>query len=93
MFVKLTRTNQNGNEKELIVDTNEIVFITECEDHVNYDKPTNYEETTDEDTGIITKVPSEWEVEKMYLIAFKNGRHPQFIDKANYDKLAEILLK
>lgn len=93
MFVKITRINNQNHEKELVVNTDEIVFLSECEDHINYDEPIAYEETTDEDTGIITKVPSEWEIEKRYVIGFKNGKHPQIVDKTNYEKLAEILLK
>lgn len=92
MFVKINRINEKGNVKELIVDTNEIVFLTETEPHVDYEKPVGYEETEEEDTGIITKIPNEWETTNRYLIAFKNGKHPQFIDKENYDKLSEILL-
>ena len=93
MFAKITRINEQNHEKEILVNTEEIAFVSECEDHVNYDKPTAYEETTDEDTGVITKVPTEWETEKRYVIAWKNGKHPQFVDQANYDKLVEILLK
>lgn len=92
-FVKINRINEQGNIKELVVDTNKIVFLSETEPHVNYDKPTKYEEQTDEETGIITKVPCEWETTPRYLIAFDNGKHPQFIDKDNYEKLSAILLK
>lgn len=93
MFVKLVRINQNDKEMEIVVNTEEIAFITECEPHVDYDKPTDYEETTDEDTGVITKVPSAWEETRRFVVAFKNGRHPQFLDETNYNTLKEILLK
>ena len=93
MFVKITRINEQNHEKELLVNTEEIVFLSETEPHVNYDKPTKYEDTTDEDTGVITKVPVEWETTERFLIAFKNGKHPQFLDRANYEKLTKVLTK
>ena len=93
MFVKLTRINEQGHEKELLVNTEEIAFLSETEPHVNYEKVVNYEDTTDEDTGVITKTPIEWEVQERFVIAFKNGKHPQFLDRANYEKLVEILTK
>lgn len=92
-FVKLTRINEQGHEKEIIVDTNEIVFITETEPHVCYDKPTKFEEQVNVDTGETEQVPVEWETEERFLIAFKNGKHPQFLNRANYDKLANVLTK
>ena len=93
MFAKLVRINQNGKEMEIVLDTNEIAFVTESEPHINYDKVTGYEEITNEETGVITKVPNQWEEEKRFVVAFKNGKHPQFLDQANYEKLVEILLK
>lgn len=92
MFIQLTRINTQNHEKDILVNVEEIAFLSECEDHINYDKPTAYEETTNEDTGVITKVPVEWETEKRYVIGFKNGKHPQIVDQANRDKLAEVLL-
>lgn len=92
MFVKITRKNESNHDKELIVDTNEIAFITQCEDKANYDKPTKFVEEVDLDTGEKINEPVEWEMEERYLIAFKNGKHPQFLDKANYETLKEILL-
>lgn len=91
MFVTITRINQEGHEKEIVVDTEEIVFVTETEDHVCYDKPTKFEKVIDEETGEETNEPVEWETEKRYLIAFKNGKHPQFLDKKNYDVIKQIL--
>ena len=93
MFVKLVRINESNEQKELVVDTNEIVFLSEAQDHINYDKPTAYSETIDEETGVKTCVPTEWETTKRYVIAFKNGKHPQFIDSENYELLKSILLK
>ena len=84
MFVKITRVNENNNKKELVVDTNEIVFLSETEPHVCYDKPTKFDEEYGE--------PIEWETEERFLIAFKNGKHPQFIDRENYEKLAKLLI-
>ena len=92
-FVKINRINEKGNVKELLVDTNKIVFLSETEPHVDYDKPTKYEEVTNDETGEVTQEPCEWETTPRYLIAFDNGKHPQFIDKENYEKLSAILLK
>ena len=92
MFIKLVRINQEGNEKEIVIDTSKVVFITETEPHVNYDKVIGYEETEDEN-GVITKVPNEWETERRFLVAFDNGRHPQFLDETNYNLLKDALLK
>ena len=93
MFVTLTRINQQGHEKELVVDTNEIVFITQAEDHICYDKPTKFEPKEDEDTGEKLYEPVEWETEERFVIAFKNGKHPQFLNRANYETLKKILTK
>jgi len=93
MFVTLTRINQKGHEKELVVDTNEIVFITQAEDHIFYDKPTKFEPRVDEETGDKKYEPVEWETSEVFVIAFKNGRHPQFLDRANYEELKKILTK
>lgn len=93
MFVKINRINEKENVKELIVNLDEIAFLSETEPHVCYDKPTKFEDSTDEETGETTQVPVEWETTERYLIAFKNGKHPQFIDKENYEKLKNLLLK
>lgn len=93
MFVTLTRINQEGHAKELVVDTNEIAFITQAEDHINYDKPTEFVESVDVDTGETQNEPTAWETEERFVIAFKNGRHPQFLDRANYETLKKILTK
>lgn len=90
MFVKINRINEKNNVKELIVDTSEIVFLSETEPHT---EPVEWEEQENEETGEVEKVPSKWEETPRYLIAFKNGKHPQFIDKENYEKLSAILLK
>ena len=92
MFVTLTRINQEGHEKELVVDTTEIAFITQAEDHICYDKPTKFEPIVNEN-GDKTYEPIEWETEERFVIAFKNGRHPQFLDRANYETLKKILTK
>lgn len=92
MFVKITRINEQNHEKELLVNTEEIAFLSETEPHINYDVVTKYEDTTDE-CGVITKTPIEWQVEERFVIAFKNGRHPQFLDRANYEKLVKVLTK
>lgn len=92
MFVKLTRVNAKQHEKEIVVDTTKIVFVTEMEPYVNYDKPTSWNEETLEN-GQVLRTPTEWETEPRYIIGFDNGLHPQILDKANYDKLVEILLK
>lgn len=93
MFVKLTRINEQGHEKEIIVDTNEIVFITETEPHVDYDKPTKFEEKDNVETGEKEQVAVEWETQERFLIAFKNGKHPQFLNRENYEKLVNVLTK
>lgn len=92
MFVKINRINEKNNVKELIVDTNEIAFLSETEPHINYDKPIAFVDVENED-GEMVQEPSEWETTPRYLIAFKNGKHPQFLDKDNYEKLSAILLK
>ena len=93
MFVKITRINEQNHEKELLVNTEEIAFLSETEPHVNFEKPTKYEEVEDKETGVIVKTPIEYETTERFLIAFKNGKHPQFLDRANYEKLVEILTK
>lgn len=92
MFVKINRINEKNNVKELVVDTSKIVFLSETEPHVNYDKPIEWEDQEDEELGLI-KVPTKYEETPRYLIAFDNGKHPQFIDKENYDKLVKLLTK
>lgn len=93
MFAKITRINEQGHEKELVLNTEEVAFVTETEPHVDYDKPTKFEEQVNVETGEKEQVPVEWETEPRYLIAFKNGKHPQFLNKENYDKLVSILTK
>lgn len=93
MFVTLTRINQQGHEKELVVDTNEIVFITQAEDHICYDKPTKFETKVDIETGEEVNEPVAWETEERFVIAFNNGKHPQFLNRANYETLKKILTK
>lgn len=78
MFIKLTRINGCGNEKELVVNTEEIVFVTEIED-------TREVAIEGSDTDFTR--------EKLFLIGFKNGQHPQIVDKENYDKLVAELTK
>lgn len=90
-FVKINRINEQNHVKELVVNVDEIAFLSETEPHIDYEKPVGYEETEDEETGVITKVPNKWEETPRYLIAFKNGKHPQFIDKDTYDKLVKKL--
>ena len=92
MFVKLVRLNEDNEQKELIVDTNEIAFLSETKDHINYDEPIEYEDITD-DEGNTEQVPVKWSTSKRYVIAFKNGKHPQFLDSENYQTLKDILLK
>lgn len=91
MFVKVTRINSNNQERELLVNTDEIAFLSQAADHICYDKPTKFETTTDDETGETSEIPVEWETEPRYVIGFKNGRHPQFIDKFNYEFLSKIL--
>ena len=93
MFVKLTRINENGNKKELLVDTSKIVFLSETEPHVCYDKPTKFAKEVDLETGEECEVPTAWETEERFIIAFDNGRHPQFLDRENYEKLSAVLTK
>jgi len=93
MFIQITRINEKGNEKVALVDTSKIVFVTETEPHVDYDKPTKFEDQVDEDNGETTQVPVEWEETPRYLIAFDNGKHPMFLDKENYDKVVAALTK
>jgi len=87
MFVKLVRINQNEKEMEIVLDTNEIAFVTEAEPHVTYEVE---EHEVDGEIVKVNKITGE---EKRFVVGFKNGRHPQFLDQANYDKLVEILLK
>ena len=93
MFVTITRINQEGHEKELVVDTSKVLFITQTEDHIRYDKPTKFVKVTEEETGEEHEEPIEWETEERFLIAFDNGKHPQFLDRANYEILKKILTK
>ena len=93
MFVKVTRINEQGHEKELLVDTSKIVFLSETEPHICYDKPTKYETKVNEDTGEEYQEPVEFEVQERFLIAFDNGKHPQFLDRENYEKLSALLTK
>ncbi len=93
MFVKLTRINEKEHEKEIVVNTEEIAFVTETEPHVNYDNPTKFEDQINVETGEKEQVAVEWETTPRYLIAFKNGKHPQFLNKENYDKIVSILTK
>ena len=93
MFVLINRINEKGNVKQALVDTSKIVFVTETEPHINYDKPTKFEDQVDEDNGETTQVPAEWEETPRYLIAFDNGKHPMFLDKENYDKVVAALTK
>ena len=85
MFVKLTRINTRGLEKEIVVNTDEIVFVTEIEDQVDYEN--SVEETENTKVETTKKV-----VTKRYLIGFKNGQHPQLIDQTNYNTLTNVLL-
>lgn len=93
MFVKINRINEKNNEKELIVNLDEIAFLSQAEDHINYDKPTKFEDVTDDETGETTQEPVEWETEERFVLGFKNGKHPQFLDKTNYEQLRDMLLK
>lgn len=93
MFTKINRINEQNHVKELVVNLDEIAFLSETEPHVCYDKPTKFVDETDDDTGETVQTPVEWETEPRYLIAFKNGKHPQFISKATYEQLTEMLLK
>ena len=93
MFVTITRINEDNERKELVVNTDEIAFLSETKDHVCYDKPTKFEEVEDEETGEKTQEPVEWKTEERFLIAFKNGKHPQFLDRENYEILKQILTK
>lgn len=90
-FVKLNRINEKNHTKMLDVDIDEIAFISEAEPHINYDKPTKFEEQVNVDTGETEQVPVEWEVQERFVIAFKNGKHPQFLDRENYEKLDKLL--
>lgn len=100
MFTKVTRINEDNERKELLVDTDEIVFLSETKPHICYDKPIKFEDVlndngepmVNEETGEVIQEPTEWETEERFLIAFKNGRHPQFLDRENYEKLSAILL-
>ena len=90
-LVIITRLNEKNHEKELTLNTDEICFLSETEPHIDYDKPTKFDEVTNDETGEVEKTPVEWETTPRYLIAFNNGKHPQFIDKTNYDKLKAFL--
>ena len=92
MFVKINRINEQNHVKEIVVDTDEIVFVTETEPHINYDEPIEWETKFDDEMGQI-QVATKWTETPRYIIAFKNGRHPQFLDKENYDKLVDALTK
>lgn len=92
MFVKINRINEKNNVKELVVDTNKIVFVSETEPHINYDDPIEFEDVVDEETGETEHKPVKWSETPRYLIAFDNGKHPQFIDEETYVKLSKILL-
>ena len=83
MFVKINRINSQNLTKELVVDTCEIVFVSETKPHQVCEKKVNV------DTGEEEEIFNE---EPRYLIGFKNGRHPQIIDKENYEKLCKALL-
>ena len=91
MFVKVNRINDNGNVKVAYVDTSKIVFVTETEPHINYGKPTKFEDQVNEETGETIQVPVEWETSERYLIAFDNGKHPMFLDKENFDLIVANL--
>lgn len=91
MFVTITRINEDNERKELVVDTKKIVFLSETKPHVCYDKPTKFVEVKDEETGEVSQEPVEWEVEERFLIAFDNGKHPQFLDRENYEVLKKAL--
>ena len=85
MFVKLTRINTREIEKEIVVNVDEIVFVTEIEDKVDYEN--SVEETEDSTIETTKKV-----VTKRYLVAFKNGLPPQIIDQDSYNELKNVLL-
>ena len=93
MFVELTRINQEGHKKPLTVDIKDISFLTQAEDHICYDKPTKFETKVDIETGKEVNEPVAWETEERFVVAFKNGKHPQFLDRANYEQLRDMLLK
>lgn len=93
MFVKINRLNEDNEVKELVVNTEEIAFLSETKPHINYDKPTKFEDVENDETGEIEHTPVEWEVTPRYLIAWKNGKHPQFLDEENYNKLVSLLVK
>lgn len=93
MFIQITRINEKGNEKVALVDTSKIVFVTETEPHINYEKPVEWEDQENEETGEVEKVPCKYEETPRYLIAFDNGKHPMFLDKENYDKVVAALTK
>ena len=91
MFKKINRINEKGETKELVVNLDEIAFLSQAEDHINYDKPTKWETTTK--NGEETQTPVEWEKEERFVLGFKNGKHPQFLDRPNYNTLRDMLLK
>lgn len=93
MFIQITRINEKGNEKVALVDTSKIVFVTETEPHINYDKPVEWEDQPSEELGCMIKVPTKYEETPRYLIAFDNGKHPMFLDKDNFDKVVAALNK
>ena len=86
MFVKITRFNEDNEVKELVVNTEEIAFLSETKPHLEWEEE---EHQLDDGTTVpVQKVVSE---EPRYLIGFKNGRHPQFISKETYEKLVNKL--
>ena len=102
MFVKINRINEKENTKELIVNLDEIAFLSQAEDHIRYDKPIEFKEEVDEETGEkvideetgeVKQIPVKWETEERFVLGFKNGKHPQFLDRANYEQLRDMLLK
>lgn len=90
MFVTIHRINEDNEVKELVVNTEEIVFLSETKPHINYDKPTEFADVENEN-GNVESEPVQFETEPRYLIGFKNGRHPQFLDKENYEILKKAL--
>ena len=84
MFVKLTRINTQDHEKELLVDTNEIAFVSECEPKIDY-------ETV---VGKDSQGNYSYKTTEYFLVAFKGGNlPPQTIDRDSYDTLVKILAK
>ena len=93
MFVKVNRINEQNHVKELVVNVDEIAFLSETEPHINYDEPIDWKDVIDEDTGETIHTPVKWTETERFLIAFKNGKHPQFIDRDTYEKLTAMLVK